>query len=104
MQAGYSVMESSTPAEALEIASGHPGTIDLLLTDMVMPGMNGTELAARVQRLRPGMVTVFMSGYAESDTVERIRQSSAIHIQKPFTVKILLSRIDEALQVEAAAG
>jgi two-component system, cell cycle sensor histidine kinase and response regulator CckA len=104
VDAGYSVLESGTPAEALELASRHAGAIDLLLTDMVMPGMNGAELANQLCALQPHVVAVFMSGYAEGDVMEKIKRTSAIHIQKPFTVNMLLSRVREALRAGVTLG
>lgn len=96
--AGYHVLESDGPEQALHLASVHEGRIGLLLTDMVMPGMNGADLACRLQSLRPDLVTVFMSGYAESDVLRRLRENAAIHIQKPFTMDALLSSVAEAFQ------
>lgn len=102
--AGYMVLESSGPGEALRLVSQHQGRIDLLLTDVVMPEMNGTDLASRLQDLRPQLRTVFMSGYAESDIAQSISRMSALHIQKPFTVDGLLSRIVEALRTSVPVG
>jgi CheY-like chemotaxis protein len=102
--AGYRVLESSGPREALGLASEHQGRIDLLLTDVVMPEMNGADLARHLQSLRPQLKTVFMSGYAESDIAQSISRMSALHIQKPFTVDGLLSRIVEALQTSLPVG
>jgi CheY-like chemotaxis protein len=95
--AGYQVLQSSGPEEALRVAEEHPGEIGLLLTDVIMPGMNGADLAHRLQSMRPELITVFMSGYAENDVLSNARRKSIIHIQKPFTVQVLLSRIEEAL-------
>jgi two-component system, cell cycle sensor histidine kinase and response regulator CckA len=95
--AGYSVLESSNAKEALQIAGSHDGRIDVLLTDIVMPEMNGADLAQRMQNRQPDLVTIFMSGYAEHDVVKKAKLSSAVHIQKPFTVDTLLSRVSEAL-------
>lgn len=95
--AGYSVLESSNAKEALQIAHTHDGRIDLLLTDIVMPEMNGADLAIRMLNRQPDLVTIFMSGYAEHDMLKKAKLSSAIHIQKPFTIDLLLSRISEAL-------
>jgi len=100
--AGYHVLESSSPKHALRLAGTHDGRIDLLLTDVVMPEMNGIDLADRLRDSQPDLVTVFMSGYAESDVLRKVTASSAMHIQKPFTVSILLSRIAEALNATAA--
>jgi len=96
--AGYDVLESNGPREALLVAHQHPGKIDLLLTDVVMPEMNGVELADRLQNLQPDLITVLMSGYAECDVLQKIRSGSAMHIQKPFTIDTLLARVAEALQ------
>lgn len=98
--AGYRVLESAGPREALQLASKHQGRIDLLLTDVVMPEMNGADLALHLLHTQPDLITVFMSGYAEADVAHKITRTSKIHIQKPFTVAGLLTRIGEALQAE----
>ncbi|HUI83924.1 MAG TPA: response regulator [Candidatus Binatia bacterium] len=95
--AGYRVLASDTPKHALQLVARHEGAIDLLLTDVVMPGMNGAELARRLRVTNPGLITMFMSGYTDSNIVKQIRKTSAIHLQKPFTISILLSRVAEAL-------
>ena len=95
--AGYHVLESSNAKEALQIASRHQGKIDVLLTDIVMPEMNGAELAHHMLNHQPDLITIFMSGYAEQDLLRKTKLTSAIHIQKPFTVDALLSRVSEAL-------
>jgi two-component system, cell cycle sensor histidine kinase and response regulator CckA len=100
--AGYRVLESAGPEEALRLAVDHSGHIGLLLTDMVMPGMNGADLACRLQSLRPDLIAVFMSGYAEVDVLRKLRERAAIHIQKPFTMDALLSRVAEAFQAAPA--
>lgn len=95
---GYRVLEADGPATAEHIASDSETDIDLLLTDVVMPGMNGAELARRVRELRPELVTLFMSGYAESEVLRLATAASAQkHIQKPFTVSGLLARVGDAL-------
>ncbi len=95
--AGYDVLPSSGSEEALRVTTEYPGKIDLLLTDVIMPGMNGADLAQRLQSRQPDLVAVFMSGYAESDVVHHMKRRSVIHIQKPFTVGLLLARVAEAL-------
>ena len=95
--AGYRVLETSNAREALQVASQHQGRIDLLLTDIVMPEMNGADLAHRMLNQQPDLATLFMSGYAEHDVLRHANLSTAIHIQKPFTVDLLLSRVAEAL-------
>ncbi len=99
--AGYHVLQSSGPEEALRVAKEHEGQIGLLLTDVIMPGMNGADLAHHLQVMQPDLITVFMSGYAENDVLRNMRRQSVIHIQKPFTVDVLLSRVAEALGADA---
>lgn len=97
--AGYRVLECNGPEEALRVGSEHRGHIGLLLSDVVMPGMNGPELALRLQSLQPGLTTVLMSGYAESYVLHRVMHDGmANYIQKPFTINILLSRVAAALR------
>ena len=98
--AGYELLEASTPAGALALARAYGERIKLLLTDVVMPEMDGAELSRRLQSMLPDLVTVFMSGYAEIDVVRRMREASVIHIQKPFTVSTLLSRIAAARKLQ----
>ena len=95
---GYRVLEADGPAAAARIA-GNPATaIDLLLTDVIMPGMNGAVLARQVRELRPSLVTLFMTGYAESDALRLATlEVKHKHIQKPFTVSGLLARVADAL-------
>ena len=95
---GHRVLEADGPATAEQIASDGKIGIDLLLTDVVMPGMNGAELARRLREFRPELVTLFMTGYADSE-VRRLATlgSAQKHIQKPFTVSGLLARVNEAL-------
>lgn len=95
---GYRVLQARGPKDALHVTSTHPGNIDLVLTDVVMPEMNGVELVEQILALRPELVTVFMSGYAQTDTFRKAAGRAATHIQKPFTVKSLLSRIAQALE------
>jgi PAS domain S-box-containing protein len=91
---GYSVL-TADPEQALNIAACHPGAIDLLITDVVMPGTSGPILAAKLRALRPGLRTIFMSGYID-DAVTRhgVLDSGEPFLQKPFT----LSQLEEAVQ------
>lgn len=95
---GYRVLEADGPSTASGIAADQSVHIDLLLTDIIMPGMNGAELSRRVRHTRPNLATLFMTGYAESDALRlatlEVRQP---HIQKPFTVSNLLARVADAL-------
>ncbi len=98
---GYSPLAARTPDEALQLAGTHPGEIHLLLTDVVMPGMNGTELAERLGALRPGLKRLFMSGYT-SDVVEGrgLRAGEVRLLQKPFSRVRLAASVKAALRGE----
>jgi CheY-like chemotaxis protein len=95
---GYTVLECSGGAEALDHCARHHGRIDLLLTDLVMPDLSGGELARRVQQLYPGITTLYMTGYAE-DTVVRqgIVDTSVSLLRKPFTPQALTRKVREIL-------
>lgn len=96
--AGYRVLESDCPEEALRLGSQHRHDIGLLLSDVVMPGMNGPELAVRLRSLQPDLITVFMSGYADTDALHKVMQNAmTTFIQKPFTIDVLLSGVAKAL-------
>jgi CheY-like chemotaxis protein len=83
---GYSVIVAASAAEALGHLDEHDGTIDLLLTDLVMPGMNGRELAGVVKERRPRTRVLFMSGYAEDAVASHgVLQPGAPLLEKPFT-------------------
>jgi two-component system, cell cycle sensor histidine kinase and response regulator CckA len=91
---GYEVLSASRGGEAVDIASTFNGSIELLLTDIMMPGMNGVEVAGAVSRLRPGILVFFMSGYADQDLVRQGLLEPGTHfLQKPFTPQELADRI-----------
>ncbi|MBI5832394.1 MAG: PAS domain S-box protein [Armatimonadetes bacterium] len=98
---GYTVLPAATPGEAMALARSHPGRLHLLLTDVVMPEMNGRELARQVQLLHPGVRRVFMSGYT-ADTIAHhgVLEEGVHFIQKPFAAKTLLTKVAEALAAE----
>ena len=84
---GYHVLTAANGDDALALAAQHPERIDLLLTDVVMPGMNGRELSERLLQLRPEMAVLFASGYTE-DTILRhgVRGETPRLLTKPFTL------------------
>jgi CheY-like chemotaxis protein len=95
---GYRVLEAHHAQGALEIAGRHVGAIDLLLTDVVMPGLNGRELAERLCAVQPGIRVLFMSGYSSDAILERgIRASEVQFIQKPFTIDALTAKVRDVL-------
>lgn len=89
---GYNVLESQTAEDALEIARQNAGKIDILLTDIVMPGLRGPELARRVQNIQPDVKVVFMSGYAGGLPEADLPPNSAF-LQKPFRFATLLEQL-----------
>jgi PAS domain S-box-containing protein len=91
---GYTVLEAANGASALETASLHRGTVQMLITDMVMPGMHGSDLAARIQDEHPGIRVLCITGYAEPSIVKDL---GAAILEKPFTPDALLSKVDEIL-------
>ena len=98
---GYSVLEAPDGQAALELASMHRGSIDLLMTDVVMPGLNGRELAERMNQIRPGIKILYMSGYTDQAIGRRgILESEAALLQKPFTLAALTSKLREILTRE----
>jgi CheY-like chemotaxis protein len=97
--AGYLVLEATGPEQAMAIFCGAEGAINLLLTDIVMPSMDGAELAARLRAMRPNLTTVFMSGYSNATRGFRDAGSPAAYLQKPFTAGMLLSKVAEALSL-----
>ncbi|MBA2665197.1 MAG: PAS domain S-box protein [Bradymonadaceae bacterium] len=94
---GYTVLSAANAEEALELAERHDGPIDLILTDIVMPGMNGVELAERLHELYPEMRAVFVSGYA-GEALRRKRISpNQVHIAKPYDVRALKEAVRQML-------
>ncbi len=94
---GYTVLEAANGAEALEVLDRSP-SVDLLFTDLVMPGMTGRELAEEVMRLRPGIAVLYTTGYTQ-DAVVRvgIQRSEVAFLQKPFTPQTLVAAVQAAL-------
>ncbi len=92
---GYSVFEAEGPDRALAIVAAMEGTIQLLLTDLVMPGMDGRELALRLGQLRPDTRVLYMSGFA--DSAERYMVERRHFLQKPFTPSALSQKVREAI-------
>ena len=94
--AGYGVLVAASGHEALAASNAHPGKIDLLLTDLIMPGMTGRMLADMLSTRRPGIAVVFISGYV-GDSRSSLMGQGIYFIQKPVTLEKLLQKISEAL-------
>jgi two-component system cell cycle sensor histidine kinase/response regulator CckA len=95
---GFTLLLASAGDQALEIAARHRGPIDLLLTDVLMPGLNGRMLSERLTASRPETRVLFMSGYSDDEILRLgVRKAAAHFIQKPFSVDALLHKIREML-------
>ena len=96
---GYEVLACADPAEGIETCLRHSGQIDLLLTDVVMPGMNGREMANRILEILPELRVVFMSGYTEQVALQQEGHLGAQveYLQKPFTLKALTQKMERIL-------
>jgi signal transduction histidine kinase len=96
---GYRVIEAASGKDAIRLAEDHPDSIDLLLTDVVMPEMGGRELAGRLTSLRPEIEVLFMSGYTDSTFFDHdVLEGGINFIQKPFTPEALALKAREALE------
>ena len=95
---GYHVLTAETPSEAKNLAKEHAGTIDLIITDVVMPEMNGRDLASHLHTLYPSLKMLFMSGYTADVIAHRGMLGEGVNfIQKPFSMKILGEKVVKAL-------
>jgi two-component system cell cycle sensor histidine kinase/response regulator CckA len=95
---GYTVFACAYGAEAVKLSESHGGRIDLLLTDVVMPGMRGYEVARKVAAMRPEIKILYMSGYAEEALVGGPADGGGALIEKPFAIDALARRVREELE------
>ena len=99
--AGYSVLTAASGGEALQIWAGHKDEVSLLLTDVVMPGMNGRELADRLVAMSPKLKVAYMSGYTDDAIVHRGVLDPGTHfIGNPFSSAALLGKVHSAINAE----
>ncbi len=97
---GHAVLAADGPVEALALAARYAGEIDLLLTDVVMPDMNGRQLAERLHDLRPGMKCLYMSGYTEDEVLGLGVANAGVHfLGKPFTRDDLARKVRDVLDL-----
>jgi two-component system cell cycle sensor histidine kinase/response regulator CckA len=94
---GYRVLSAATPHEALDLSAGFREPIHLVITDVVMPQMNGRELAQRLRRARPNLQVLYMSGYAEKAFDEADALANAAFLQKPITPDLLAHNVRRVL-------
>jgi len=95
---GYTVLAAPTPVQAIHLAEDHPGDIHLLITDVVMPEMNGRELAEKLSAIRPNLKCLYMSGYTADVIAHRgILDEGVNFIQKPFLSYDFAARVRQVL-------
>jgi two-component system cell cycle sensor histidine kinase/response regulator CckA len=98
---GYKVIEAPNGEAGLKVSDEHAGTIEVLITDVVMPGMGGRELARRVSAARPNIKVLFLSGYTEDAIIhEGVLEPGTAFLQKPFTLQMLSRKVREVLRGE----
>jgi CheY-like chemotaxis protein len=95
---GYTVLAAAGPDNALRIAESHADTIDLLVTDVVMPGMSGKELSARVRAACPRAKVLYVSGYT-ADVIAHhgVLDEGVLFMEKPFSMKDMATKVRQAL-------
>jgi CheY-like chemotaxis protein len=102
---GYSVLQAADGAAALEVARRHEGEIHLLVTDMVMPGMSGRDLAERLRTLRNALPVLYISGYVQDASARAALASEhSAFVAKPFTPELLADRVRELLATAEAGA
>jgi len=95
---GYTVLEAPSAEEALQLVSGREDEVDVLVTDVVMPGMNGWELSQALRARHPQLGVLLMSGYTEDEMVLRgVRTDEVNFLAKPFSVSDLRERVEKIL-------
>jgi CheY-like chemotaxis protein len=100
---GYAVVAVSSPREALRQARAHPAEIKLLITDVIMPEMNGRDLARAIDEIIPGLRCLFTSGYTDDVIAHHgILDAGVIFLQKPFSLRELAARTRQALDGDQA--
>jgi CheY-like chemotaxis protein len=100
---GYRVLDAANGAAAISICEQHAGKIDLVLTDVIMPGLSGREVADRLLELRPEMRVLFMSGYTDDAIVHQgVLDEAANFLQKPFAPDSLAQKVREVLDQPSA--
>jgi two-component system cell cycle sensor histidine kinase/response regulator CckA len=97
---GYVVLEAHHGVDALRVAERHGDVIHLLVTDVVMPHMSGRELAERLIAARPGLKTLFMSGYTDHALLPEDLTPGASFLQKPFTPDVFARRVRRVLDTD----
>jgi len=102
---GFRVLVAQDGQEAIQVENRHSGGIDLLLTDVVMPGMNGRALAERLLSRQPAMRVLYISGYTDSFVARHgVLEQGMVLLHKPFTEEVLIRKVREVLDAKTAEG
>jgi len=102
---GYTVLVAANGRDAERVAGQHDGRIHLLVTDVVMPGMNGREVAQRLAALRAGIQVLYLSGYTDDAIVHHgVLEPGVAFLQKPFTPAVLGRKVREVLDAAPSHG
>jgi CheY-like chemotaxis protein len=102
---GFKVLGAATGTEAIEMLAKDHTRVDLLLTDVVLPGINGRDLAARMSEMQPGLKVIFMSGYTDNAVLKNsVAESTTPYLQKPFTLDALVTKVHETLEILSVAS
>jgi DNA-binding response OmpR family regulator len=97
-RAGYHIIQASDSAEALTVAEHHSGNIHLLLTDVVLPGMNGKDLSQELKALRPDVKVLFISGYTTDVIAHRgVLDPGVAFLHKPFSADVVAQKVRDVL-------
>jgi CheY-like chemotaxis protein len=98
VEVGYAILAARSPAEAIQISESQPGPIHLMVTDVIMPGMSGAQLASHLSALRPEMKVLYVSGYTDHNIVhDGVLEPGLAFLQKPFSPKTLARKVSELL-------
>ena len=105
LEAGHGVHVAKTPKEALEVVGARVSDFDVLVSDVIMPGMTGIELARRLRGISPGLRVLLMSGYPEAALVSRGAVDAEFPIlRKPFSNRELQQRLDQLISPQSTNG
>lgn len=99
---GYRVLTARSSQEALALAREHASELRLMMTDLMLPGLDGLELAVRVQQIQPSIRLIYMSGYLSFDLRKKRLPSGAAFLRKPFTTEVLLAEVHRTIEASAS--
>jgi two-component system cell cycle sensor histidine kinase/response regulator CckA len=99
---GYKVLEARDGEDALQMLKSNDGKVDLVITDVMMPGVDGPTLIRRVRETHPGLKVIFISGYAEDSFRKRLGEGEQVHfLPKPFSLQQLAGKVKEVMRASA---